>query len=239
MTPDETHAVPAHGLADEHAADAVVEGWSRALRLPSRRDRDRLHGRAALLRARARAGRRLLPPCGRPARAPSPRRAAAPARRSADRPARPRTRHGSARWSPFRTPRCSPSPCRCSPCSDRPPTCRSSPSSVPRGAPARRRTSCSRPRVSRAPRRQLVRVFTAFADEPRRIAVAGVLLCALALAAVAGAIVLRPSFSPMYELENSIAQQLSSSSAPCTVTCDPSQVSPTGYPRVTSVRTPA
>lgn len=60
-----------------------------------------------------------------------------------------------------------------------------------------------------APRRQLVRVFTAFAGEPRRIAVAGVLLCALALAAVAGAIVLRPSFAPMYELENSIAQQLS------------------------------
>ncbi|MGH3378314.1 MAG: hypothetical protein ACRDP6_26685 [Actinoallomurus sp.] len=60
-----------------------------------------------------------------------------------------------------------------------------------------------------APRRQLIRVFTAFADEPRRIAVAGVLLCALALAAVAGAIVLRPTFTPMYELENSIAQQLS------------------------------
>lgn len=60
-----------------------------------------------------------------------------------------------------------------------------------------------------APRRQLVRVFTAFADEPRRIAVAGVLLCVLALGAVAGAIVLRPTFAPMYELENSIAQQLS------------------------------
>jgi len=60
-----------------------------------------------------------------------------------------------------------------------------------------------------APRRQLIRVFTAFADEPRRIAVAGVLLCALALAAVAGAIVLGPAFTPMYELENSIAQQLS------------------------------
>lgn len=60
-----------------------------------------------------------------------------------------------------------------------------------------------------APRRQLIRVFTALAGEPRRIAVAGVVLCALALAAVAGAIVLRPSFAPMYELENSLVQQLS------------------------------
>jgi hypothetical protein len=61
----------------------------------------------------------------------------------------------------------------------------------------------------RTPRRHLVRVFTAFADDPRRIAVAGVLLCALALGAVAGAIVLQPSFGPMYELENSIVQELS------------------------------
>jgi eukaryotic-like serine/threonine-protein kinase len=61
----------------------------------------------------------------------------------------------------------------------------------------------------RAPRRQMVRVFTAFADQPRRIAVAGVLLCVLALVAVAGAIVLQPRFSPIYELKNSIAQQLS------------------------------
>jgi hypothetical protein len=61
----------------------------------------------------------------------------------------------------------------------------------------------------RTPRRHLVRVFTAFADEPRRIAWAGVLLCALGLAAVAGAILLRPSFAPVYELENSIAQELS------------------------------
>lgn len=61
----------------------------------------------------------------------------------------------------------------------------------------------------RVPRRHLVRVFVAFADEPRRIAVAGVLLCALALAAVAGAILLQPRFSPVYELKNSIAQQLS------------------------------
>jgi hypothetical protein len=60
-----------------------------------------------------------------------------------------------------------------------------------------------------APRRQLVRMFTALAGEPRRIAVAIVLLCVLALAAVVGAIVLRPSFAPMYELENSIAQKLS------------------------------
>jgi hypothetical protein len=61
----------------------------------------------------------------------------------------------------------------------------------------------------RVPRRQLVRVFVAFAGEPRRFAVAGLLLCALALAAVAGAIVLQPRFSPVYELKNSIAQQLS------------------------------
>ncbi|HZE33821.1 MAG TPA: hypothetical protein VE198_20605 [Actinoallomurus sp.] len=61
----------------------------------------------------------------------------------------------------------------------------------------------------RTPRRHLVRVFTALAVEPRRIAVAGVLLCVLALAAVAGAIVLQPRFSPVYELKNSIAQELS------------------------------
>jgi eukaryotic-like serine/threonine-protein kinase len=61
----------------------------------------------------------------------------------------------------------------------------------------------------RAPRRQLVRIFKAVAGEPRRIAVAGVLLCVLALVSVAGAIVLQPRFSPIYELKNSIAQQLS------------------------------
>jgi hypothetical protein len=61
----------------------------------------------------------------------------------------------------------------------------------------------------RTPRRYLVRMFTLFAAEPRRIAGAGVLLCGLALAAVAGAIVLPPSFSPTYELENSIVQELS------------------------------
>jgi len=61
----------------------------------------------------------------------------------------------------------------------------------------------------RAPRRQLVRIFVACAEEPRRFAVVSVLLCALALAAVAGAIVLQPRFSPVYELKNSIAQQLS------------------------------
>jgi hypothetical protein len=61
----------------------------------------------------------------------------------------------------------------------------------------------------RVPRRQLVRIFVALAGEPRRFAVAGLLLCALALAAVAGAIVLQPRFSPVYELKNSIAQQLS------------------------------
>jgi eukaryotic-like serine/threonine-protein kinase len=59
------------------------------------------------------------------------------------------------------------------------------------------------------PRRQLVRVFTALAGEPRWIAVAGTLLCVLAIGAVAGAIVLSPSFSPVYELENTIAARLS------------------------------
>lgn len=58
------------------------------------------------------------------------------------------------------------------------------------------------------PRRQLVRVYTALAGEPRWLAVAGTLLCGLALGAVAGAIVLPPSFSPMYELENTLVAKL-------------------------------
>ena len=62
----------------------------------------------------------------------------------------------------------------------------------------------------RAPRRQLFRIFTAFAQGPRRIAAAGVLLCALTLVSVACAIVLHPEFAPMYELKNSIAQELAS-----------------------------
>ncbi|MDN3358857.1 hypothetical protein [Actinomadura sp. DC4] len=61
----------------------------------------------------------------------------------------------------------------------------------------------------RVPRRQLMRIFAALAAEPRRFAITGVLLCALSLGAVAGAIVLQPRFSPVYELKNSIAQQLS------------------------------
>lgn len=61
----------------------------------------------------------------------------------------------------------------------------------------------------RAPCRQLVRVFTALAREPRGIAVAGVVLCVLALAAAAGAIVLHPRFAPLYELKNSLVQSLS------------------------------
>lgn len=61
----------------------------------------------------------------------------------------------------------------------------------------------------RVPRRQLVRVFRALAGEPRSIAVIGAALCALALAALAGAIALQPSFAPVYELENSITQALS------------------------------
>ncbi len=60
----------------------------------------------------------------------------------------------------------------------------------------------------RAPRRQLFRVFTGFAQGPRVIATISVLLCALTLVSVACAIVLHPEFAPMYELKNSIAQQL-------------------------------
>jgi eukaryotic-like serine/threonine-protein kinase len=61
----------------------------------------------------------------------------------------------------------------------------------------------------RAPRRHLVEVFTVLANGPRRIAVVGALLCVVTLAVLAAAIVLRPTFAPMYELENSIAQELS------------------------------
>ncbi|MCO6007522.1 hypothetical protein NE236_21315 [Actinoallomurus purpureus] len=61
----------------------------------------------------------------------------------------------------------------------------------------------------RAPRRHLVQVFTALAYGPRRIAVVGILLCVVTLAVLAAAIVLKPTFAPMYELENSIAQELS------------------------------
>lgn len=61
----------------------------------------------------------------------------------------------------------------------------------------------------RAPRRHLVQVFTALASGPGRIAVVGALLCVVTLAVLAGAIVLKPTFAPMYELENSIAQELS------------------------------
>ncbi|MEV5754074.1 hypothetical protein AB0L00_40200 [Actinoallomurus sp. NPDC052308] len=61
----------------------------------------------------------------------------------------------------------------------------------------------------RVPRRHLVQVFIALASGPRRIAVIGALLCVVTLAVLAAAIVLRPTFAPMYELENTIAQELS------------------------------
>jgi hypothetical protein len=61
----------------------------------------------------------------------------------------------------------------------------------------------------RAPRRQLIGLFTSVAKEPNRIALAGVVLCVLALVSVAGAIVLQPRLAPMYELKNSIVQSLS------------------------------
>jgi hypothetical protein len=60
----------------------------------------------------------------------------------------------------------------------------------------------------RAPRRHLVRVFTLAARGPHSIAAIGLLLCALTLASTAGAIVLRPGFTPLYELKNSITQDL-------------------------------
>ena len=60
----------------------------------------------------------------------------------------------------------------------------------------------------RVPRRQLVRVFRRLVPEPRRIAVAGVVLCAVTVAVLAGAVALRPSFAPMYALSNSIASRL-------------------------------
>ncbi|GAB3984836.1 hypothetical protein GCM10029978_095690 [Actinoallomurus acanthiterrae] len=61
----------------------------------------------------------------------------------------------------------------------------------------------------RVPRRHLVQVFVALASGPRRIAVVGAVLCVVTLAVLAAAIVLKPTFAPMYELENSIAQELS------------------------------
>lgn len=60
----------------------------------------------------------------------------------------------------------------------------------------------------RPPRRQLVRIFTALAPDPTRIAVAGAVLCVLVVAAMAGAVALQPSFAPLYELKNSVAQTL-------------------------------
>ncbi|WP_344893036.1 protein kinase domain-containing protein [Actinomadura meridiana] len=54
------------------------------------------------------------------------------------------------------------------------------------------------------PRRQLERMFLTVARRPRDIAVAGVVLGALALAAAVGALTLTPSFSPMYGLQSSL-----------------------------------
>lgn len=208
MTPDETHAVPAHGLADEHAADAVVEGWSRLF--------------AYLLVAIVTGFTVVLPFFGLVVAL-----GAASYLRAGDLHVR---RHRSGLLRLLAGPLTAPLDLVRG-------TLRTLVTlpyaavlavAVPLlvmlgaaadvqvdplvgaawGAGAAAYVLLAAPGIA-APRRQLVRVFTAFADDPRRIAVAGVLLCALALAAVAGAIVLRPSFSPMYELENSIAQQLS------------------------------
>ncbi|MVZ99341.1 hypothetical protein F8568_002840 [Actinomadura sp. LD22] len=59
-----------------------------------------------------------------------------------------------------------------------------------------------------APRRQLERMFTAVAGSPRRIAVAGAALGALALLAVVGAMSLTPSFAPMYGLQSTLERSM-------------------------------
>lgn len=59
-----------------------------------------------------------------------------------------------------------------------------------------------------APRRQLERMFMAVAGSPRRIAVAGVALGVLALAAVVGAMSLMPSFAPMYGLQSALERSM-------------------------------
>ncbi|MBC6459335.1 serine/threonine-protein kinase [Actinomadura sp. HBU206391] len=60
----------------------------------------------------------------------------------------------------------------------------------------------------RAPRRHLTRIFGAVAPEPHRIALVGVVLGTLAVAAVVGAVSLTPSFAPMYALQNSLSSSL-------------------------------
>jgi hypothetical protein len=207
MMPDETHAVPARSLADEPAADAVVEGWSRlfaylviaivvgftvvlpffglvlALAAAS-------YFRAGELHARRHAGGLL-------------RLLAGPLTTPLD---LVRGTLGTLVTLPYAAVLAVAVPLlvmlgaaadvQIAPLVG-----------AAWGAGAAAYVLLSAPGIG-APRRQLVRVFTAFADDPRRIAVAGALLCVLALAAVAGAIVLPSSFTPMYELENSITQEL-------------------------------
>ncbi|GAA2093335.1 serine/threonine-protein kinase [Actinomadura alba] len=60
----------------------------------------------------------------------------------------------------------------------------------------------------RAPRRQLTRIFAAVTRGPGPIALVGVALGTLAVAAVVAAISLTPSFAPMYELQNSLSSSL-------------------------------
>ncbi|MGH3242618.1 MAG: hypothetical protein ACRDNL_19740, partial [Spirillospora sp.] len=47
-------------------------------------------------------------------------------------------------------------------------------------------------------------MFLSVARRPRRIAAAGIVLGALALAVVVGVLTLTPSFSPMYGLQSSL-----------------------------------
>jgi hypothetical protein len=207
MTSDETHPVPAHRLADEDAADAVIEGWSRLF--------------TYLVVAIVVAFTVVLPFFGLLLAL-----AAASYLRAGDVHSR---RHGGGLLRSLAGPLTTPLDLVRGLAGTLVTVPYAGvfavlvPLAVMLGAAARVEVSplvgaawgagaaayvlLAAPGI-RTPRRHLMRVFTAFADDPRRIAVAGVLLCAVALGAVAGAIVLRPSFGPMYELENSIVQAL-------------------------------
>src|SRR3569833_1602835 len=207
MASDETHAVPAHRRADDDAADAVIEGWSRLF--------------AYLVVAIVAGFTVVLPFFGL-----LPTLAGAPYLRAGDAHHR---RHGGGLLRSLAGPLTTPLDLVRGVAGTllTVPYAAVFAVAVPMlvmvatvadvevapvvaaawGAGAAAYVLLAAPGV-RTPRRHLVRVFTVFADDPRRIAAAGVLLCVLGLGAVAGAIVLQPSFTPMYELENSLAQVL-------------------------------
>jgi hypothetical protein len=208
MTSDETHTVPAHGLTDGHSADAVIEGWARLF--------------AYLVVAIVVGFTVVLPFFGLLLAL-----AGASYLRAGDLHAR---RHGGGLLRTLAGPLTAPLdlvrgtagtlvsvPCAAVVAVAVPLLVMSGAAvdvqvsplvGAAWGAGVASYVLLAAPGI-RTPRRHLVRVFTVFAGDPRRIAVAGVLLCALALGALAGAILLQPSFGPMYELENSIAQELS------------------------------